>query len=127
MLVGRPFGALDGGGIVCSEYPIDMGGWVCDCGPHAHPPNWPFSGLSGLVGVPLAVSSMRRSACRTLALRSPLGPFFFGGCRYAHLIEAFPQGPQGSRPSHLTLRFRQQSQARRSAGLAVGGDVSSLV
>lgn len=55
---------------------------------------------------------MVRSACSTLALLNPFGPFFFGGCRYAHLIDAFLQGVHGSSPSHLTLRFRQQSQAR---------------
>lgn len=62
----------------------------------------------------LAVPSIVRNACSTLALRSPFGPFFLGACRYAHLMEAFLQGVQGSMPSHLTLRFLQQSQARLS-------------
>jgi hypothetical protein len=66
---------------------------------------------------PFAVSSIRRRACSTLALLRPFGPFFFGGCRYAHLIETFLQGPHGSSPLHRTFRFLQQSQARRS-GLA---------
>ena len=80
----------------------------------------PFcSGLSGLVGLPLAVSSILRSACSTLALRRPFGPFFFGGCRYAHLIVAFLHGPQGSAPSHLTLRFLQQSHALRKTFVCV--------
>jgi hypothetical protein len=40
-------------------------------------------------------------------------------------MDAFLQGSQLSLPSHLTLRFRQQSHARRSAGLVVGGETAS--
>jgi hypothetical protein len=40
-------------------------------------------------------------------------------------MDAFLQGSQLSLPSHLTLRFRQQSHARRSAGLTVGGETAS--
>lgn len=65
--------------------------------------------------VAVAVSSILRSACSTLALRSPLGPFFFGGCRYAHRMDAFLHGVHGSDPSHFTFLFLQQSQARFEA------------
>jgi hypothetical protein len=40
-------------------------------------------------------------------------------------MDAFLQGSQLSLPSHLTLRFRQQSHARRSAGLVIGGETAS--
>lgn len=57
---------------------------------------------------------MRRRACKTRALRRPFGPFFFGGCRYAHRILAFLHGVHGSWPSHFTFLFLQQSHARLS-------------
>lgn len=97
-----------------------MGSWTCgvDAAPGGTLPFVPqpqspngCSGLCERVGLWDALSSIRRSACSTRALRSPLGPFFFGTAKYAHCMLAFLHGVHGSTPSHRTFRFRQQSQA----------------